>query len=79
MAQFAFTGGQAVGDVAQTVDRTQLAEQHGHQLPPAGKPLAVAFGLMLSHCPIEARTWDQLQNLRENAAYCGQGCVLLWR
>jgi hypothetical protein len=25
---------------------------------------------------IEVRAWNQPHNLRENAAYCGQGCVL---
>jgi hypothetical protein len=32
---------------------------------------------MLAYCAIEDGTWNQLQNLGENAAYCGQGCVLL--
>jgi hypothetical protein len=77
MAQLAFAGGQAVGDVAQAVDRTQLAEQHGHQLTPAGETLGVAFGSVLVNGGIEDRAWNQLQNLGENAAYCGQGCVLL--
>lgn len=77
MPQLAFAGGQAVGDVAQAVDRTQLAEQHRHKLAPAGKPLGVALGPVLPNGGIEVRAGNQLQNLRENAAYWGQGCVLL--
>jgi hypothetical protein len=77
MPQLALAGLQAVGDVAQAVDRAQLAEQHGHQLAPAGETLGVALGLMLPDRGIETGTWNQFQNLGENARYCGQGCVLL--
>jgi hypothetical protein len=79
MTQLAIAGGQPVGDVAQAVDRVQLAEQHRHQLAPTGKPLGVAVGRVLVDCDIEVWTWNQLQELRENAAYCGQGCVLFGR
>jgi hypothetical protein len=32
---------------------------------------------MLADSGLEFRAGNQLQHLRENAAYCGQGCVLL--
>lgn len=77
MPQLAFAGGQTVADVAQTVDRHQLAEQHGYQLAPAGEALGVALCVVLADGGIEVQAWNQLQNLGENTAYCGQGCVLV--
>jgi hypothetical protein len=76
MPQLAFAGGQAVGDVAQAIDLAQLTKQHGHQLAPAGEAFGVAFGILLANGAIEVDPWDQFQDLRENAAYYGQGCVL---
>ncbi len=63
MTQVAFAGGQAVGDVAQAVDRAQLKKQHRHQLAPAGEVFGVAFGIMLPNGGIEVGAWDQLQDL----------------
>jgi hypothetical protein len=77
MPKFSFAGGQAVGDVAQARDRAQLTKQHRHQLAPAGEAFGVAFGIMLANGGIEVGAGDQLQDLGENAAYYGQGCVLL--
>jgi len=76
MPQLAFAGGQAVGDVAQAIDLAQLTKQHGHQLAPTGKTLGVAFGQVLANGGIEIVARNQFQNLRENAGYYRQGCVL---
>ena len=57
--------------------KAKLAEKHGHQLAPAGETLGVALGSVLMDGGIEVSARNQLQNLRENAGYCRQGCVLL--
>ena len=77
MAQLSFAGGQAVGDVAQTVNRTLLAEQHGHELAPTAESFGVALGSVLVDGGIKDRARNQRENLGENAGYCGQGCALL--
>ena len=82
MAQFAFAGGQAVGDVAQAVDRAQLAEQHGHQLAPAGETLGVALGSVLMDGGIEVvrginfKTWEKMLDTVDKAASSSDGQVL---
>jgi hypothetical protein len=63
--QLAFAGGQPVGNVAQTVDRSQLAKQHGHELVPAAESLGIALGSMLAHGGIETGAGNQFQNLEE--------------
>jgi hypothetical protein len=45
-----------------------LAEQHRHELAPAGKALGVALSLMLTDGGVEVGARDKLQNLGENAA-----------
>jgi hypothetical protein len=82
MPQLAFAGGQAVGDVAQAVDRAQLTKQHRHQLAPAGEPFGVAFGSVLVDGGIEVRrgisfkTWEKMLHTVDKAASSSEGQVL---
>ena len=44
MLQFALTTAQATGDFPEGMGSTQLAEEHGHELGPAGEASGMAFG-----------------------------------
>jgi hypothetical protein len=48
---------------------SQLAKQHGHELPPTGETPRVPFGFVLLDCLLELPAREQLQHLRKNAAY----------
>jgi hypothetical protein len=52
---------------------TQLAEQHGHELAPTGKPARVALRLMLLDGSLKLDARKQLQQLAENTAYSIHG------
>jgi hypothetical protein len=45
--QFALAGSEAVGDFAKGVSFSQLAEEHGDELVPAGEASGMAFGVGL--------------------------------
>ena len=47
MFQFALTGFEAVSDFAKGVGSSQLTEEHGDELAPAGESPGVAFGVGL--------------------------------
>ena len=47
MFQFALAGSEAVGDFAKGVSFSQLTEEHGDELAPAGESPGVAFGVGL--------------------------------
>lgn len=51
----------------------QLAEQHGHELAPTGKPARVALRLMLLDGSFKLDSRKQLQQLAENTAYSLHG------
>ena len=44
MFQFALTTAQTAGDFPEGMGSAQLAEEHGHELAPAGEASGVAFG-----------------------------------
>jgi hypothetical protein len=73
MLQLPFTRLQSFRDLAQRFGLRQLAEQHGHELPPAAEAARVPLGLVFPHRGFEAITRDQLENLAEDAAYSFQG------
>src|SRR5581483_4079628 len=78
--QFAFAGGQATANLAQRLRPAQVAEQHGHKLPPAGKSAGMTLGPMLDNGPFKLVPGKQLQHLAENAGYSyhGGGGPPLW-
>lgn len=43
-AQFALTTAQAAGDFPEGIGSAQLAEEHSHELGPAGEASGMAFG-----------------------------------
>ncbi len=59
--------GQAVADLAQRVGASQLAEQHGNDLRPAGKALGVTLGGVLLHQRGKLRPREMLEQLIEEA------------
>jgi hypothetical protein len=61
MHQFALAASQAVADLAQRIGVGQLAEQHGHELGPAGEALGVAFGLVIPDQQSERRDGKMIQ------------------
>jgi hypothetical protein len=50
-----------------------MAEQHGYELPPAGKSAGVALGAVFPHRLLELMAGKQLQHLAENARYSCHG------
>jgi hypothetical protein len=54
--QFAQRTGQPIADLAQRVRMRHLAEEHRHQLRPAGEPFGPAFRVVFSHQRRELRT-----------------------
>src|SRR5581483_10965840 len=78
--QFAFAGGQATANLAQRLRPAQVAEQHGHKLPPAGKSAGMTLGPILDNGPFKLVPGKQLQHLAENAGYSyhGGGGPPLW-
>src|ERR1035438_3291877 len=60
---------QAATNLAQRMRLSQLAKQHGHELAPTGETPRVPFSLVLLDRLFEIPAREQLQHLRENAAY----------
>src|SRR5674476_1710942 len=48
---------------------SQLAKQHGHELAPTGEAPRVPLGFVLLDRLLELPAREQLQHLRQNAAY----------
>ncbi|WP_245632531.1 hypothetical protein, partial [Edaphobacter aggregans] len=69
-------GCQSLRDFTQTVGPSQLAEQHGDELTPAGKASGVPLGSMLANRSLEIGARKQLQELAENTAYSIHGGCL---
>ena len=58
----------------------ELAEQHGHELPPAREPAGVALGERPLHQALELRPRKQLEELAEHARQFPHGCAsFVWR
>ena len=73
MFQFPFDRHQAVADLPQRFRLARMAEHHSHKLTPATKTARVTLRLMLFHYSLKVLTREQLEDLRENAAYSIQG------
>jgi hypothetical protein len=73
MPQLAFAGGQPAANLPQRLGSAQMAEQHGYELPPAGKSAGVALGAVFPHRLLELMAGKQLQHLAENARYSCHG------
>src|ERR1017187_1456002 len=69
MLQLPLATRQAVANLAQRMRLSQLAKQHGHELAPTGETPRVPFSLVLLDRLFEIPAREQLQHLRENAAY----------
>jgi hypothetical protein len=50
-----------------------MAKQHRHKLAPATETARVPLGFVLLYCLLETLAREQLEKLRENAAYSIQG------
>jgi len=60
MFQLPFTTSQPSGDLPERMGTTQLAEEHGHKLSPAGKPPSMPLGFRLSDRVLEFDSRKQL-------------------
>src|ERR1019366_2095248 len=69
MLQLPLATRQAAANLAQRMRLSQLAKQHGHELAPTGETPRVPFSLVLLDRLFEIPAREQLQHLRENAAY----------
>ena len=69
---------QAVADLAQGIGASQLTEQHGDELRPAGKALGVTLGGVLLHQGGELRPGKVLEQLIEQARDLYDWIALLW-
>jgi hypothetical protein len=58
--EFSLAASQTTGDFSQRMGSTQLAEEHGDKLAPAGKPSGMSFGFSLFHSFLELHSWKQL-------------------
>src|ERR1035441_6461233 len=69
MLQLSLATRQTAANLAQRMRASQLAKQHGHELAPTGETPRVPLGFVLLDGLLEVPTREQLQHLRENAAY----------
>ena len=69
---------QTVADLAQGVGASELTEQHGNELRPAGKALGITLGGVLFHQRGEFRPWEVLEQLIEQACDLYDWIALLW-
>jgi hypothetical protein len=60
MFQFPLTASQASGNLPEGMSSTQLAEQHGHKLSPAGESSGMPFGFRFFDCLLELDSRKQL-------------------
>ena len=75
MPQLAFAGRQAAANLAKRLRATQVAEQHGHELAPAGEAPGMALSPVLDNGSLELGAGKQLQHLTENTGYSYHGGV----
>jgi hypothetical protein len=67
MHQSPQTARQTIADLGQGVGASQLTEQHGNKLRPAGKALGVTLGDVLLHQCGKLRPREMLEQLIEQA------------
>jgi hypothetical protein len=60
MSQFPFTASKASDNFPEGMGSTQLAEEHGHKLAPAGKSSGMSFGFSLFDGLLELDSRKQL-------------------
>jgi hypothetical protein len=73
MLELTFAAPQSPADLAQRVGAAELAEQHRHELPPAGEPAGMALGVRPRHQRLELGARKQLEELAEHAAESTHG------
>ena len=78
MHESAQAAGQTVADLAQGVGTSQLTEQHGDKLRPAGKALGVTLGGVLLHQRGKLGPGEVLEQLIEQACDLYDWIALLW-
>ena len=78
MDQSPETARQTVADLAQGVGASQLTEQHGNELRPAGKALGITLGGVLLHQRGKLRPREVLEQLIEQACNLYDWIALLW-
>src|SRR5205807_8363179 len=76
MLQLAFGSRQSLCDLTEAVGSSQLTEQHGNELAPAGEASRVPLGFVLMYRRLKLGARKQLENLAENTAYCTHGGCL---
>ena len=69
---------QAVADLAQRIGASELTEQHGDELRPAGKALGVTLSGVLLHECGELSSGKVLEQLIEEASDLYDWVALLW-
>jgi len=60
MSQFALRAAQTSGDFPKGMGSPQVAKEHGHELPPAGKASGMTFSLGLLNSAMEFISGKQL-------------------
>jgi hypothetical protein len=65
--KLAFAARQSSADLAKAMSATELAEEHGDKLAPAGESFGSVIGTMLFNGLFEFETGKELKQLRENA------------
>jgi hypothetical protein len=60
MFQFTLAASKTPGDFPQRVGSSRVAEEHGHELAPAGKAAGMAFGFGLFDNFLEFIAWKEL-------------------
>jgi hypothetical protein len=78
MYQSPETASQPVADFAQRIRASQLAEQHGDELRPAGKTLGGTLGRVFLHQCGKLRPWEVLKQLIEQTRDLYDWIALLW-
>jgi hypothetical protein len=78
MHQSAEAAPQAIADLAQGIGASQLTEQHGDELGPAGKALGGTLGGVLLYQCGELGTGEVLEQLIEQARGLYDWIALLW-
>jgi hypothetical protein len=68
VGELAFAAGQPATNLPQRVRTSELTEQHRHELPPAGEPAGVPFGLRRGHGVLKVGSRKKLEQLTEDAA-----------
>jgi len=65
--QFALTASEASGNLPKGMSSTQLAEEHGHELSPAGEASSMTFGPGSVHGLEKLSFREKLQQLAKHA------------